>query len=322
MIFYAMRIGSVIFTALCIFLAMKLLPEKNALSALIAAMPMFLCETASVSADGVLYGICILVSCYILSLSSDSSNSSNGGELTSGQIAVLLFMAAVIGLCKQIYGTIMLLYFLIPVQRMRNRKRYFMFGALLLAVCLASSLIWTYMSMVRVNAAGAISKDADVNSQIEFIKSDPLGVLIIFIRSNIKDLRYYAASFVGILGWLNVIMPLWFYILYAVLIVYAAFSGKLNISMRHRLIMITGFSATLFALDLYLYITWTMPCSQSLIGIQGRYFIPMALVILPALSCMKRLKLKYENFIVFSGSLLSFALTITATYMMFYAGNW
>ena len=308
-IYYAMRIGAVLFSALCVFMAIRLLPEKGLLIFLLAMMPMYLAESASIAADAVVFGGCMLVSAYILSLTRCED------RLTVRQCVALIVMAVIVGLLKQVYGTVLLLYFLMPYKRLGSRKKYYSFGVIMLAVCLVSSFVWLYFSVSRHGVSFALNK-ADISAQMEFIKENPFRFLKIIIRSNIILMKFYVNSFIGQLGWLNLGMPIWFKAIYIFLIAAGAALGRLNISIKHRIIMILGFAATVLALDMYEYFAWDQPGSLIIEGVQGRYFIPVSLMALSAFSFLRNIK--HEKEVACLVSIMSIAVTLARTYNYFY----
>ncbi len=311
-VFYFMRLAAALFSTLCVFFAIRFLPEKGFLIFLISLMPMFLAESASIAADSVINSVCIFVSAYILSLTLSEE------ELSFSQIITLIIMAVTIGLLKQVYGTIMLLYFLIPYKRLGSMRRYIIFGFILLSICLASALTWLYFGVARVNAASGFRTDLVINpaEQMKFLAANPVLVLKIIIKANLTRLKFYAESFIGILGWLTLRMPRWFYLLYAIMLVAGGLSGKIKIFWWQRLLIIAGCFATLFATDIMLYLTWNPPGAFDCAGLQGRYFIPLALTAFSALSCLP--KLKYEKFVACIIGLISVFITIAKTYSYFY----
>ena len=309
-IYYAMRLGAVIFAALCVFGAVRVLPEKGLLIFLLSMMPMYLAESASVSADAVTYGVCIFASAYLLSLRRSEE------KLTHSQMMLLLVLAIIVGQSKQIYGAVLLLYFLIPYKKLGGMKKYILFGAAVLGICLASSLIWTYISTVRYGVASAMHKVSNPQEQMKFIADNPLKVLVIFIKSNILSAPYLAVSFIGKLGWLSFRMPLWFYPVYCILIIIAGVYGNLNLSFRDRMIMLAGGLLTLFAMDLFEYLTWTAPGALRVDGLQGRYFIPLAVMIFSIFSARPRIK--HEKCIAMIFGSLSIIMTITQNCLYFY----
>jgi len=109
-IYYAMCLASLFFVAICVFFAMKILPEKKLFIFILAMMPMFLLEITSTSADSVTYGICLLGSAWFL------SQRKNFEPITYREIFLLILFSICLGLLKSVYGTILLLYFLMPRQ--------------------------------------------------------------------------------------------------------------------------------------------------------------------------------------------------------------
>ena len=67
-------------------------------------MPMFLFQASS-SADAVVNGVCVLGAAWLLSLRRESA------QLTLMNCALLILLAVCLGLLKQVYGVLLLLYF-------------------------------------------------------------------------------------------------------------------------------------------------------------------------------------------------------------------
>ncbi|MBQ7577988.1 MAG: DUF2142 domain-containing protein [Synergistaceae bacterium] len=306
-----MRFAAVLFVTLCIFLAIKILPEKSFLIFLIAMMPTFLAESASIAADAVINSVSILVSAYILSLARTDE------RLKPSQIFILLLSAIIIGLLKQVYGTIMLLYFVIPYKRLGSRKNYITLGIIILLVCLISSLSWLYLGVTRLNAASGFNSGIYINpaEQMKFFAANPLKVFKAIITSY-KDVTFFARSFMATLGWLQAPMSLWFCFIYASVVMAGSLFGELKIYFRQRLIMIGGCLATLLAIDFMLYFTWNSPGALICEGMQGRYLIPLAVMGFSAISYFPRLK--HEKAIALTAGLVSAAMTIIKTYTYFY----
>ena len=310
-IFYAMRFGAILFVALCIFLSIRLYPEKGLLIFLLSMMPMFLAEAASVSADAVTYGVCFLATSYLLALGR------NKEKLRVHQMILLLLLSIAVGLAKQVYGTILLLYFLMPYEKLETRKRYMFFGLLLLVVCISSSMGWTYVSTIQKGIDIADVSRADVRGQVQFVLTHPIKVCWILLRTSIIALPKLAATFIGILGYLKLRLPIWFYPLWAVLIYFGAKYGSVSFTMRQKLLILFGSLSTLVAIFMYEYLTWTIPVGALKVeGLQGRYFIPIAFMFsLPLARCKQ---LQHERMIALASGILSVVVTITSTFLYFY----
>ena len=133
-IFYLMGLSGLIFVAACVFCSMKFLPEAKHLIFLLAMLPMFLIEAASTSADAVTFGVCFLGTAWLLSLRNSTE------KFSRAEIFGLIILSIMLACSKSVYGTILLLYFLIPRERVGSLKKFLSLGALILFLNLFTSL--------------------------------------------------------------------------------------------------------------------------------------------------------------------------------------
>ena len=311
-VYYSARFGAVLFTAICIFFAMKLIPEKKLLIFIVAFMPMFLVETASVSPDPVIYSITILGTAYFFYLR-------KGENLISGkEIFFIMLLACCIGLAKQVYGVILLLYFFIPMERFGGKKKFYLYGALMIFLYLFSAFTWLYFSKVVFNISYHTfpSPEVNIESQTAFIKENFFKFLEIMFSTFITAFYDYYIQFIGVLGWLSVFLPDWFYYFYGVLLIVGAVFGNLNLNLKQRLIMFACFVPVIIALYTHFYIVWSPVGNSFIEGIQGRYFIPCAIMCLSSISFVKNNS--YEILIAFISATISSSVTILTTIERFY----
>ncbi|MBR0061020.1 MAG: DUF2142 domain-containing protein, partial [Selenomonadaceae bacterium] len=140
-IFYLMNLSGLIFVAVCIFWAMKFLPQAKPLIFLLAMMPMFLIEAASTSIDAVTYGVSFLGTAWLLSLKSSAE------KFSRAEIFALILLSVMLAFAKSVYGTILLLFFLIPPARAGSLKKFLALGAAILLLNLFVSLMWTKLAL-------------------------------------------------------------------------------------------------------------------------------------------------------------------------------
>ncbi len=286
-IFYLMRLGALMFVSICVFLSMRLLPEKKFLIFLLAVMPMFMIEAASVSADPVVYGLCFLAATYLFSLRKQRE------QFHNREIFSLICLAVILGMTKQIYGVILIIYLVIPWQRMGDRFKYWMFGIGLLFLCFASSLGWLYFTVYSKGIESVTWVNMDTTAQKEFMLQYPFIYLEILIRSIYIQGLDLVKNFVGVFGWGKFMIPDWFFWPYILSLGVGGMAGKLGISMCNRilfLLTIVFFTVMIFTAE---YIIWTETGSDVIKGVQGRYFIPVALLFFVSLSCRPALKLEH-----------------------------
>ena len=314
-IFYMMNLSGLLFVAACIFGAMKFLPETKPLIFVVAMMPMFLIEAASTSIDAVTYGVCFLGTAWLLSLRTKTE------KFSRAEIFGLILLS--IMLCvKSIYGTILLLYFLIPNSRAGSLKKFLLLGAAILSLNLSASLIWMkifvepagvelytnyYLGFTETNAA----------AQKIFVMEHPSAFLAALRNSLIELCDWYWISFVGAWGFLwNVMLPKVFYVLYGIILAFFALSNELRLKLFERGVLL--FAAFLSAIAFFLinYLIWSSVGGRLLEGVQGRYFIPITPIILFALSTLP--PLRHKNLIALAAGIFSGVMTLLTNFSAFY----
>jgi len=314
-IYYLMGFSALIFSATCIFFALKFLPEKRALIFLLAMTPIFLTEITSNSADAVIYSIGILAAAWLLSLQKMTV------PISTQEIFALIILAISLGLLKQVYGTILLLYFLIPHRRFKNFSRFISFGIFLLALELTISAIWLYFA---VEARGVALFDGyylgyegiNFAAQKIFLSENPVSFVTAFFNTIISPDVWRADTFINLMGNYNLAMSYDFFYFYLAILIFAAAFGKLNLSIKFRLWIIFAAFSTVFAIFLTEYFIWTSVGAEVINGVQGRYFIPVALMIFCPLSIFP--PPKHEKVFAICAGIFGAAVTIFITYTNFF----
>ena len=314
-IYYAMSLSALIFATACIFAAMKLLPEKKFLIFLLASMPMFLVEITSTAADAVIHGICFAGTAWLLSLRRLSTH------ISDAQIFALIIFAVTLGLLKQVYGAILLLYFLIPCKRFGSFARFVSLGIFLCALELLTSAAWMFLS----SGGGQVPlftgfymglEGIDAAAQKNFILTHPAEFFAAFATSLTNPDVWFAKTFVGILGIVNVLLPQAFYLGYTALLIVAATFGSLNLSAIHRAIIFSAAFVTFVGVFAIEYLVWSPVGGDVIAGVQGRYFIPIALMTFSGLSLLE--PPKFASSLTLIAGTFSAALTVWITYSRFW----
>ncbi len=155
---------------------------------------------------------------------------------------------------------------------LRLRRRAWFICAAILAV----SVIWTGYIFARV--AVPMWPSVDTTAQLMYVLHRPWVILPIAANTLVQMHGGYTISFIGVLGWLDVVLPgsyydvAWFVLLLAFASAAAEPSRRIWLSL---LISLAAAGAVFFAA----YLTWTAPQSDHVEGIQGRYFIPLAAIL-------------------------------------------
>lgn len=117
--------------------------------------------------------------------------------------------------------------------------------------------------------------------QIHFLFSHPVTFAQSIVDTLWQSGSLYARQFVGILGWVDVYLPLWFYPTAWVIIATVATAefikngfSEIRLFFAAAIVML-GSTVLTFAL---MYVTWNEVGARLIEGIQGRYFIPLAML--------------------------------------------
>ncbi len=312
-IFYLMGLSGLIFVAACVWWSMKFLPEAKPLIFLLAMMPTFLVEAASTSADAVTFGVCLLGTAWLLSLRQSTE------RLSRGELVGLIILSIMLACCKSVYGTILLLYFLMPRERV---KHFWTLGAALLLLNLFLLAVWSWLSVEFLDAALYTNyylgyTDRNLAAQKVFVIENPMAFFVAMMNSLIKHGLHYLAHFVGMWGFLcNLMLPPWFYISYGLTIIFFALSNGLSFKLGERALLIFATSVSAIAFFLFDYLIWSAVGSEVIDGIQGRYFIPVALMIFGALSILP--PMRHKNLIALAVGVFSGIAMLWTNYLAFY----
>jgi len=270
--------------------AVFLIPDFKLLLCGLALMPMTLHQAASFSADSITIAMAFLFCAYVLRLAY------NDGPASRTQLWTLAAIVAAVCLCKFIVYLLILLI-LIPAIKFRNTWTWVKAIALQFAVAGLVIAAWQFFN--RRNVArfeadlGAMGIAPSVN--LQFMYREPMLFAAALVRTIEFDGYRLIREFVGVLGWLNVPLPAWMAILYIGLLVGTArFAGgrPVLLTTRSRIVLAlsgaAGVSATFLSAFVGLTKTFLdaeISRGQGLVpGLQGRYFIPLALPLFLAVS--------------------------------------
>ena len=312
-IFYLMGLSGLIFVATCVYWSMKFLPEAKHLIFLLAIMPTFVVEAASTSADSVTFGVCFLGTAWLLSLRNSTE------KFSRAEIFGLIILSIMLACSKSVYGTILLLYFLIPRERFKN------FWALGVTILLLNLFLLSAWSWLSVNMTGAEPytnyylgyTDRNISLQKIFVSEHPLEFLVAMINSLFQFKAWYAINFIGSWGFLwNVNLPQIFYPLYGITLIFFSLANSLSFNLGERALLIFAAVVPMIAFFLFDYLIWSAVGEEFVAGVQGRYFIPIALMIFGALSILP--PMRHKNLIAIVAGIFSGVMMLLANFFAFY----
>jgi len=285
LLMYLGRLINLLVWVVLVYLAIKITPIHKWVFLLLALMPMTLFLAASLSADSFTLGLSFLTIAFFFKMAFDPLKT----VLNRKDMLVLLILIIMLTLSKQVYVWLLLLFFLIPSIKFENRKKriYFLFILTLPAVLIPS--LWNYFFKIT----NLISPLSSVSGQTAYILSNPLNFLQILLATTVYN-QFYLPSFVGIFGWNLTPLPNVLVYTYLAVLVIVAFNNtsSVKVNPKQKLIALTIVILTFSLASVYEYLTFTAVGFNQIIGVQGRYFIPVA-PLLFLLFYQNKLKLEF-----------------------------
>lgn len=271
------RLMNGLIAALLIMIALFTLKRGAGIFFVVLMLPMSLSQIASTSQDA----ICIASAALCVAFISHIND-----EMTSVQRRVILTVSSilllVIATARPPYIALALFYL---YYAFLYRKHTHLRNGLLVAFMgsLFAVILWSIYVAIFVSLPFG-PEGVDYKGQALFILHSPIAWLRIFIESWLQQWDFYAVSFVANLGHLDTSFPSYYYGFAALTLFCAFLAGILNSKrtdnsrfQQEIIIALTIITITVLGIYAALYISWSPLKNPIIEGVQGRYFIPVAL---------------------------------------------
>ena len=283
-VFHVCRFASLLSYLILVWLAIRLIPFGKWILLVLAITPMALFQAATISPDAISNGLGFLFIAGCLKLA--QSQEINWREC--GALVLLIFLLFLAKL--NLVPLVILPFLLIPPARFTKNGTYPFLIAMTVLLFAVEIAGWNMVT--SRNLTPLMANDANLTAQLR----DILGAPFVFLQTVIRDL--ITNGWVYFQGWINGYgyyhwtppqLVSFFYLL-------SLGSAILTDSAPHpdhrkfHVAFILTFVACYFATILSIYTTFTPVGAKEILGVQGRYFIPLTLPLVLALSSVPWLK--------------------------------
>jgi uncharacterized membrane protein len=289
-LFYAGRLGALLAAVALSLLAIMLTPFGKWFFGALALTPVVLFQSCGMSADSMTMALALCLASLVMRFGYGSA--AVGGP----QVMMLALIASALGLCKQGYLPLALMVWLIPPERFASpgHRRAARIGVPLLAA--AALAVWTVLAL-RYHYEPPFS-GTDAKAQLAFIAAHPLGYLATLARDVLTKGPAYLHELIGTVGYKNIRASVPLVLAhFGLLLVIARHDGPAtaaNDFTRRLLALVIIAGGTAWVMTL-LYLWWTPVGGDLVDGLQGRYFLPL-LVLLPfAIAARESQRLHAKN---------------------------
>lgn len=290
---YIGKLFNLIICILILYFSIKYVPFLKEFIFFITFLPITMQAMSSLSADGFITTAAIaLVSFVLYSIYTKKS------PFTKKHYATILVLCLILSLSKIVYAFLCFLLFAIPKERFKNKKTKLIAIFTIGGVCLITLFSWLFLS-------SSLSESVDPTNK-NLLLHNPLKYLAIFFNSlSVNSSLYLNGTLGGYLEWFNVVLsPLYLFpslIIFVILCreVHEKFSTTKTI----RILSIIIFSIIFLSTFVAMFTQWTKPGETVIDGVQGRYFLPIIILIPLSLIPIKKqpsLKNLDQNYLLYA----------------------
>jgi len=265
---YLGRLTNLIVASWLVATALRILPGWRWALLLVALSPTALSARASLSPDALTFALALSTAAWVLR-----------SAVESRPRAPMRGAVTAVGLCLTKLPYVPLLLAALPRLRDRQDQRWFALLGVVLVV-LSPPIVYSSWCAARVDQPLRADLPVDRHAQVERALSEPGHFLASAGRTLVRQGPRLLADLCGArLGWLDVQVPRaapWLLgLTFLVLIVLdRPLAGEVRA--LDSLAFAAAILASLLAIALSQYATWTSPSDHLVRGLQGRYFLPLA----------------------------------------------
>ena len=277
-VFFACRFAGLLSYLLLVWLAVRLIPFGQWILFVLAVSPVALFQAATLSPDSISNGIGFLFIAGCLR----AAQSTKIGWKELGVILLLIFLLFLAKL--NLVPLVLLPFVLLPPARFADRQAFIALAGMTLVLFVVEVAGWNLLAAAR--SSPLMANDANPTAQMLHILSDPLSFLLIVVRDLAANGWMYFQTWINGYGYYYWSPPAIVSILFLLALGGALLRESIRdrLSARHRLAFVLIFAGGYLATLLAVYLTFTPAGSQQILGLQGRYFVPLAPLLLLAIS--------------------------------------
>ncbi|MDO4847552.1 MAG: DUF2142 domain-containing protein [Clostridiaceae bacterium] len=307
--YYLARLLNAAMYIIIVAVALKRIPFGKTALAIMALFPVTLQQTSSASTDPFINAMAFLVSALCLELIY------NKEKISVKDTIALIVCSVILAPCKLVYFAIPFMTWLIPKNKFDKRNVRIFTKYIVPLFSVASLVLFQLHNILGyTDSQPEVTLISDVPTySFSFIFVNPKAFLLMLIRTvKVFDFFYIESMISSPLGWLQIECSE-----LIALIITIAFVASLIPSEKSKLtpvirrtdrlwsLMIAGGTALLVILSMFS--AWTPSDSPIILGVQGRYFLPVLPLIIPviyskSLSAPESLK-RYALFVTVNTSM-------------------
>lgn len=275
---YLGRFANLVAWIACIVLSIRLIPRKKWVLAAIGLLPMAVFQASSLSTDVMATGMAAVFFSLVLFYLNRQK------VLAVKEIGLILLAGIILALSKQVMFVLLPLVLLLANSLFKNKKQAYIvkFGLILIPLLCAG--LWLYL-VKDINIASTLTNGQNQAAQLSFIIHAPWSFI-----NTLWNTYFFTwgdeigRSLIGNFGWVDTPLSM-FWVVFGyvelILLLLMGYELKQWLSKRQKIIVAACFVLYWLAVNAALYVFYSPVGYKIIVGLQGRYFIPLLILLIP-----------------------------------------
>ena len=267
---FARIFGFIAWMLICSF-AIKIMPDKKEFFVILMLLPSSITSAITLSADTILNAFSFLLIAKVFQLSVRQE------KINIKDYIILIVSSIIIGQCKMAYLPLIFICLLIPMDKYKNKKRYFIDNAIIIISALLGTEIWNKIAASTHYGTG-------LGEQHIWILTHPINYIIVMFRTAVE---YFSHIFFGVAAGnslyqarVQISVAISFGLMLCLGISLFIKQSKTEINTWRKFIIVGVMGAISLLVVTAMYISATTIVTgqvgtRIIEGLQGRYFIPV-----------------------------------------------
>ena len=292
---YLSRIANLVLYAVTAYFMIKIIPKYKMPLLVFATLPLCVAQASSLSYDAFILTFTLVIITYFIKM--------YYGEVNKKNLAIFLVSILLISLIKQPYIIIAFLVFILPFDD-DKLKKISIVALIAMVIVTVMSVGSLFSSLFTTTAIQSYNTSSTTNvsfvGQTRFILSNPLIILTLFkdMIVSIPDLFLLKANFFHYTGYKGIklinFMYVIFYLLFALF-----YKIDVNLKKNERIFLALIFLVIYVGIYIVFYLTWSPLGSNTILGVQSRYFLPI-IAFLPLIINIKSREVEINEVYIFT----------------------
>lgn len=277
--FYMGRIANLVLYAFLTYLAIKKIPYGKMAIFAISILPMTLHLVGSYSYDFLAIAMAMLYVAQVLYMKEKD------GYITVKDIVLCALWGIILAPTKIVYSPILLLVLIIPKEKFKNSSKFARLSKLIIVASGILVLLLIQGSRVLGSATSEVGgpEGGEIYS-LSWILENPLDTVKIFVKSLLESTGHYINCMVGSsLAWFQINVSSLYYLPFYFVLGYCFLkrdTDTVKFSYSNRMLALFIIFVSVILVFASMFVAWTGVGSTTIAGVQGRYFLPILILLL------------------------------------------